>query len=322
MITCVIPTYNGAAYLSRLLADLRAQTLAPDEILVVDNGSTDECVAVAKAAGARVLHESTNLGFCRAVNRGIGEAAGDWIVILNNDVELTRDWLERLNRGAEASGARFAAGKILNARDRTVVDGSFDALCLGGCAWRCGWGKADGAVWDQPRTIQFAPFTAALFEKSVFREIGPLDDSFESYLEDIDFGLRCAIAGVFGVYVPDAVAYHHGSATLGRWHEETVRNISRNQVMLVCKHYPRDWTGTIGWKVLIAQLLWGLLAFRHGAGGSWVRGKYEGIKVFGERRQAGSQKALDVLRVSEGEIRTLQQASGFDPYWRAYFWLT
>ncbi len=322
MISAVIPTYNGARFLKKVLADLRAQTLAPDEILVVDNGSTDESALVAASAGARVLRESGNVGFCRAVNRGLDEARGDWLVVLNNDVELRPDWLELLVRGATEAGARFATGKILSAGDRTRVDGSFDAVCLGGSAWRCGSGKLDGAIWDQPRTIQFAPFTAVLIAKSLIEQVGKLDDSFGSYLEDIDFGLRCAIQDETGVYVPSAVAYHHGSATLGRWHAEIVRNIARNQVMLLAKHYPAGWIINVGWKVLIAQLLWGLVAIRHGSGWSWFRGKCEGFGEFRVRRQTGLQKVLDVLKQSEGDLRRLQRASGFDLYWRAYFWLT
>ncbi|HME06681.1 MAG TPA: glycosyltransferase [Bryobacteraceae bacterium] len=322
MISAVIPAYNGARFLKKVLADLRAQTLVPDEILVVDNGSTDDSAAVAEAAGARVLRQSTNSGFCRAVNRGMEEARGDWLVVLNNDVELRPDWLAELVRGAIEGGARFATGKILSAQERTRVDGSFDAVCLGGCAWRCGSGRLDGAIWDQPRTIQFAPFTAVLIAKSLIGQIGMLDERFGSYLEDVDFGLRCAIQDENGVYVPSAVAYHHGSATLGRWHAEIVRNIARNQVMLVAKHYPAGWLVSVGWKVLIAQLLWGFVAIRHGSGWSWFWGKYEGFREFRVCRQTGPRKVLDVLKQSEGEIRTLQRASGFDLYWRTYFWLT
>jgi GT2 family glycosyltransferase len=321
-ITAIIPTFNRAGLLRKVLTDLRAQTLPVTEILVVDNGSGDESAAVAESFDARVLRESANLGFCRAVNRGVGEATGEWLAILNNDVELPSDWLARLYAGAVESGARFATGKLLSVDDRTILDGSFDALCLGGCAWRCGSGRKDDGLWDQPRAIQFAPFTAALFRKSLFEEIGFLDESFGSYLEDVDFGLRCAIHGYNGVYVPGAVAYHHGSATLGRWNGETVRNIARNQVLLVAKHYPRRWTWDAGWKVLIGQALWGLLAVRHGAAAAWMKGKWEGVRAFRSQRQPGPRKVLDVLRVSEGEIRALQQASGFDPYWRAYFWLT
>jgi len=82
VISVVIPTYNGAAFLRKVLADLRAQTLPPDEILVMDNGSTVESVAVAEAVAVRVLTGSST---CRAVSRGMEEAAGDWLVILNNE---------------------------------------------------------------------------------------------------------------------------------------------------------------------------------------------------------------------------------------------
>jgi len=63
---------------------------------------------------------------------------------------------------------------------------------------------------------------AAIFRKELFDRLGALDERFESYLEDIDFGIRCATAGLTGIYVPEAVAYHTGSATLGRWHPTTV----------------------------------------------------------------------------------------------------
>ncbi len=64
--------------------------------------------------------------------------------------------------------------------------------------------------------IRMAPMTAALFHRTLFETVGLLDESFESYLEDVDFGLRCAVAGRSGIFVPQAVAYHRGSATGGR----------------------------------------------------------------------------------------------------------
>src|SRR5438046_2849976 len=85
------------------------------------------------------------------------------------------------------------------------------------------------------------------------------------FSHDVDFGIRCATGGFRGVYVPDAVAYHQGSATLGPWHPDTVRKISRNQLLLVAKHYPRRWILRYGWPVFVAQGLWGFVALRHGA---------------------------------------------------------
>jgi GT2 family glycosyltransferase len=322
----IIPTWNRAALLAQALESLARQTYPIERVLVIDNGSTDDSAAVATRAGAQVISLGANAGFATAVNRGVQEAAGtEWIVVLNNDVVLAPAWLERLVTKLETTGAWFATGKLLNAQAQDRMDGSFDAVCRGGCAWRCGHGRLDAPLWNQPRTIQLAPFTAAVFRAGVFERVGLLDERFESYLEDVDFGLRCAQAGLSGLYVPEAVAYHQGSATLGRWHPDTVRKISRNQLLLVAKHYPADWILRYGWPVFIAQILWGFVALRHGAPLSYLAGKWEGVRQFRETRgkhypSIGNFPAI--LEQSERELREIQESTGFDLYWRLYFALT
>src|SRR5579864_1933285 len=96
-VSVIIPNWNGAGLLDTALASVRRQTRPPDDTIVVDNGSTDESLAVAKNAGARVVELRHNEGFCGAVNAGIRAATPtDWVVILNNDVELSDDWLATL----------------------------------------------------------------------------------------------------------------------------------------------------------------------------------------------------------------------------------
>ncbi len=131
----------------------------------------------------------------------------------------------------------------------------------------------DGPEPSRPRLIAMAPGTAALFRTELFHRVGLLDTAFESYLEDVDFGVRCALAGFAGVYVPEAVAYHWGSARLGRWSPQVVRRIARNQVYLAYRYYPlrKYW-----WPILVGQLLWGLVALRHGSGWAFLGGKLEG----------------------------------------------
>jgi GT2 family glycosyltransferase len=321
-IAIVIPTWNKAALLAEVLKNLELQTYPIDSVLVVDNGSADDSVDVAERAGARVIRLGANAGFAAAVNRGIQEAASEWIGILNNDVTLAADWLERVMAKLESSEAWFAAGKLLDARAREWMEGAFDAVCRGGCACRCGHGRMDSPVWNQPRNIQLAPFTAAVFRSGVFQKVGLLDERFESYLEDVDFGLRCAEAGLRGLYVPEAVAYHQGSATMGRWHPETVRKIARNQVLLVAKHYPPNWVIRYGWPVFIAQILWGFVALRHGAPLSYLAGKVEGLRAFREARGKPCANFPAIIEESEREIREIQRITGFDLYWKLYFALT
>jgi hypothetical protein len=118
------------------------------------------------------------------------------------------------------------------------------------------------------------------------------------------------------------VAYHQGSATLGIWHPDTVRKISRNQLLLVAKHYPRGWILRYGWPILIAQGLWGLTALRHGRFLPYLQGKLDGLRRFKAGRGESCSRIPAILAESEGEIRELQSQTGFDLYWRLYFALT
>lgn len=315
-VAAVVPHWNRRDLLEELLPTICAQTVPFDEVIVVDNGSTDGSAETASRAGARVVRFEKNLGFAAAVNRGIEAAGADWIAILNNDVTLDSAWLANLL--AASDGNSFVTGKILRYGDHSIIDGMFDEISRGACAYRCGFGNADSEVWNQPRRVRFAPMTAALFRRELFREVGLLDERFGSYLEDVDFGLRAALAGRTGSYVPAAVAYHRGSATLGAWNSDTVRLISRNQVLLARKYFraqPR-------WPLLAGQLLWGMLAFRHAGGVAWLRGKLSGLAGNNyEDSIADQDKIRAIIEASENEIFELGQHTGFDWYWRAYFWL-
>lgn len=307
-IAAVIPVHNRAVLLDRLLQTLRTQTVPFDEILLVDNASTETL----PAEGCRVISMGANAGFARAVNRGWRAVDAEWIAILNSDVELAPDWAECLLAGAGDFG--FATGLIRNARDRKTVDGTYDLLSRGACAWRAGHGETHHTGHSGP--IAIAPGTACLFRRQVLRQMDGYDESFGSYLEDVDLGLRCLRAGIRGAFIPNALAWHHGSATLGRWNPEVVRLISRNQLKLVARHYDPALFRACLWPILTGQLLWGLVALRHGAPLAWLRGKIEALREF---RPAGAPcpELQAFLEASEREIRRRSQ----DPYWRCYLLL-
>lgn len=326
-VTVIIPNWNRRELVEALLKSLRRQTYPIDQVLVVDNGSTDDSIAVTKRYGAAVIAMGRNAGFSAAVNRGIRESRTEWVAVLNNDVEPAPDWLEQLMKAAQQPRVWFAVGKLLNQASRNEIDGTFDLLCRGGCAWRAGHGRPDSPIWNKSRRIHFAPFTASLFRSELFHKVGYLDERFESYMEDVDFSFRCAALGYSGVYAPEAFAYHAGSATLGRWHGETIRRIARNQVLLAAKHYPARSLLRYCWPILVAQSLWGAVALRHGSPFSYLRGKLEGLwMLWGVRRDAGPRmhprQLARLLEQSESEIYKLQRRTGFDAYWRAYFLLT
>ncbi len=314
-VTAVVPVHNRADLLDRLLVSLRAQTTPAAEILAVDNASTDGAAERARAAGCRVIEMGENAGFARAVNRGWQEAKTEWIAILNSDVELDRRWIEQLT--GQAGDASFATGLILSAADRNRVDGTYDLMSRAGCAWRAGRGESNGPADGPSVPIVIAPATACIFRREILALLNGFDERFGSYLEDVDLGLRCLEQGFAGLYIPGAVAWHRGSATFGAWDPRVVRLISRNQLMLVARHYDRALFRSCFWPILAGQLLWGLVALRHGAGTAWLAGKRDGLRTF---RLEGkpSIRLRSFLAASEVEIA----ARARDPYWRWYFRLT
>jgi hypothetical protein len=308
--------HNRAEMLERLLETIRLQTVPFEQVIVVDNASTDSAPEVARRAGCDVIAMNENAGFARAVNRGWRAATAPWIAILNSDVELDAEWAERLAASAGLNDS-FATGMILDAFSRDTIDGTYDLVSRAGCAWRAGHGAPRDRNACAPSPVAIAPGTACLFRRSALERLNGFEESFGSYLEDVDLGLRCIRMSMRGVFAPDALAWHHGSATLGKWNPAVVRLIARNQLILVARHFDRALFLSSLWQILVGQLLWGLVAVRHGAGRAWLRGKWEGVKAL-HLTAPPSREIRDFLYSSEHEIR----ARAREPYWRWYFRFT
>jgi len=318
-VAIVVPTWNRRDDLVRLLASLGEQTRPAEQVVVVDNGSTDGSAEAASQYNSQVIRLPVNRGFAAAVNEGLRVVRTPWVGVVNNDVTLSPDYLQLMVEAASASDAAFAVGRIMSAKPgmRNTVDGTFDLLTRSGCAWRAGHHRRDSPTWRTRRMVHFAPMTAAVFRSSVFEEFGLLDEEFESYLEDLEFSARLARAGLVGVYVPEAMAWHGGSSTLGAGSPAMIRLISRNQMLLAARHLPTRCL----WRVFAGQLLWGVLALRCGAGRAWLGGKWVGLRNWRRwrSRAPNSEALLRALKSCEADLRQLQEQTGWDPFWRWYF---
>ncbi len=324
-VSAIIPTWNRADLLESILTNLSAQTRPPDQIVVVDNGSKDATQLVAREFPVDLAVFPENRGFAVAVNEGIRRANGDWILIVNNDVVLEPQWLERLVASAEQEDASFAVGKLLRPKDVNLIDGSWDLVSRAAYAWRCGFEKRDGVVWSTKRRITFAPMTAALFHRRVFEHIGLLETRFESYYEDVDFGVRCALAGIEGIYDPAAVALHMSKTTLGKSSERVMFLSARNSILILAKYYSSQTLRRFAWPIFVGQLLALCAAARQRNLLAAIHGKWQALRLWSSFRQQPILQKADrietVFSSSEREILQLQRQVGFTPYWRLYFGL-
>lgn len=331
-VSFVIPHRKNLAILQGAVRSIQHQRMPAGwtvEVIVVDNASVEGAAHWAEAEGCRVARLAENQGFGKAVNQGIRAAAGEWIVVMNDDVELETDWLGQIKSAIEQTPAVwFVSGKTLQSTARERIDGAGDAICRGGTAWRLGNGAADGDRFNQVRTTFFPSATATAFRREFFEQAGVFDERFFAYLEDIDLGLRAALAGMAGVYDPAARSYHRGSATGQAWSADMVRWITGHQLLLLAKFYPLRLLLSNSWNILVAQSLWSALAVSRGQALAWLRGLALALRSVRRARLDGRtlrtepKRLADLLADSERELMSFQASIGFDSYWAWYFRLT
>ena len=256
----VIPNWNGRAILGACLDSIAAQTLAPAEVIVVDNGSTDGSLELLAERPVHVIELGRNTGFAVACNRGIEEARADLVALVNNDVVLEPDWLERMAAALAAHpDAASVASKMVDLRDRSVIWDAGDFLRRDGAAEQRGRGEPDRGEFDEPGEALSACAGAALYRRAPVLELGGFDERFFAYLEDVDLGLRLRLAGWTCRYEP-AVAAHAGGASSSKLTRPVEGWVERNTLLLLAKAFPLRWTPY----VLYRQLGWAWHALREG----------------------------------------------------------
>jgi GT2 family glycosyltransferase len=250
----VVPVWNGERWLPGLLASLRAQTVAPLEVVAVDNGSGDGSRAwlAEHAPEVRVLALGENTGFAVAANRGIAAARGEAVALVNTDVELDPAWLERALAALAADGVGAVATKMVDLADPGVLYDAGDVLRRDGVCEQRGRFRADDGRWDAPGEVFAACAGAALYRRAAVLAVGGFDERFFAYLEDVDLGLRLRLAGWRCAWEPRAVARHAGGGSSSALRRPVAAWAERNTLLLAAKAFPLRWAPL----VLYRQAAW------------------------------------------------------------------
>jgi GT2 family glycosyltransferase len=217
-VSLIIPTYNGWHLLAPCLDAVARQTRRPDEVIVVDDASTDGTPDLLRErySWVRVLALPRNLGFVGAVNHGIEVATGDVIALLNNDTEPEPGWLAALVAPLEEDPQiGFCASKLLLFDRRDYLQAAGDGYSTGGVPVNRGASARDDGRFDRPEDVFGASGGAAAYRREALREVGGFDPWLVSYLEDTDFNWRAQLLGYRCRYVPQARVYHRVSASGG-----------------------------------------------------------------------------------------------------------
>jgi GT2 family glycosyltransferase len=296
----IVPNWNGAEHLPTCLDSLKRQTLAGVEVIVADNGSSDESLRLLERRyrGVQVLALGENRGFAGACNAGMRAARGDPVVLLNNDTEVAEDWLAQVLAAFERHPeAGMVASKMLLFDRRDIFHTAGDFYRVDGVPGNRGVWEKDVGQYDQETYVFGACGGSAAYRRAMLDEVGLLDEAFFYSCEDVDLAWRAQLAGWRCVYAPRAVVYHKLSATGGGATASFYDG--RNVIYVLIKDYPKDlWRSH--WRVVLGRQLTlaaeAVRAWRGRAARARLRGQLAGL-LTGTTRMLGKRCRVQRSRV-------------------------
>jgi len=288
----IIPNWNGARYLPEGLDSLRAQSYPRLEVIVVDNGSTDDSVPLVKEGypEVRLLELGENRGLTGGVNAGAKAAQGDTLALLNNDAVADSGWVAALVDGLERHPeAGMAASKMLLYDRPTIINSAGDAFGRDGLPGNRGVWEEDQGQYDHEEWVFGGCGGAVAYRRELWEALDGFDEDFFMYCEDVDLNWRAQLAGYCCIYTPQAVVYHRLSATGGGVTASFYTG--RNTLWVLAKDLPASLWRKYGPRILGAQLeitQEALRAWRGEAARARLRGQLVGLvtwpRWWGKRR--------------------------------------
>lgn len=238
----VIPNWNGADIIGACLDSLQSQSYR-HQIVVVDNGSDDESVAIIETQYPSVylIKLPKNIGFAGGVNAGIRYSLrqkADAIALFNNDAVADKNWLqEMVNVMQILPETGIVACKLMSA-DKKQLDSTGDYYTTWGLPYPRGRDETNVTKYDEDCVVFGASGGASLYRASMIKDIGLFDEDFFAYYEDVDLSFRAQLAGWKILYAPKAEAYHEHGSTSGKVKGFTTYQTFKNFPLLFWKNVP------------------------------------------------------------------------------------
>lgn len=311
-VTVLIVNYNGNGFLADCLTKLSEQTIQPEQILIIDNASTDHSVDIAQYfenITVRVMHH--NVGFAAGNNCGLALCTTEFVALLNPDAFPEPSWLENLVSAAKENPDYVSFGSCqLNFNEPQLVDGIGDIYHISGLVWRERHGEKQKCDDSTPKEIFSPCAAAALYRRNAVLDVGGFDEDYFCYVEDVDLGFRLRLAGYKAMYVPEAVVYHIGSATTGGQQSDfSLYHGHRNLIWTYVKNMP----GFLLWLLLPYHILLNIITIGwftlRGKSRVILRAKWDAIKglpsMWNKRKVIQSRRVAsicDIWRIMDKRI--------------------
>lgn len=242
-VSVIILNWNTKHFLERFLPTVIKTDYKNLEIIVADNGSTDGSADFVREnfKEVKLITFDKNYGFCSGYNKAIEFAKGDYIVLLNSDIEVTPNWINPIINFMEENRDVFACQpKLLSYFERNKFEyagacgGFIDKFGYPFCRGRIfNFCEEDTGQYDEIKQVFWATGACMVIRKKFLDEVGSLDDDFFAHMEEIDLCWRANLHGYKIFCIPQSVVYHIGGGTLPKTNpQKTFLNYRNSLIML------------------------------------------------------------------------------------------
>ncbi len=241
-VTIIVLNWNGCDYLADCFDSLLALDYPRDrlELMMVDNGSTDNSVAFMREhyPDVTLVETGRNLGFAGGNNAGARAAAGEYIAFLNNDAHVYPDWLAKLVEAVRSDPEVVCAGsRMMNLTGERVEFGGA-SINFYGYGYQEGYDRSNVSDYTDTHPVIFACGGALLIKREVFLDSGGFDEDYFANYEDVDLGWRLWIMGYKVLYVGSSVVLHKHHGTQQQVPDASRRALfERNAMLTLIKNY-------------------------------------------------------------------------------------
>ena len=254
-LSVVLLNFNGKAYLEKFLPDVVLYS-QPYEVVLVDNGSTDGSSEFVKSKfpSVTLIEFEHNHGFCGGYNKAIPHIDSEYIVLLNTDVEVTKNWIQPIYDFLKSNPEYKAAQpKILDQNNKSKFEyagaagGYLDHLGYPFCRGRIFQSiEEDHGQYDNIRDVFWASGSSLFIKKEAYISLGGLDHEFFAHMEEIDLCWRIWNSGSKVAAVPESKVYHVGGGTLKKANPRKTYLNFRNGLSILIKNEHKS---SLLWKI-------------------------------------------------------------------------
>jgi len=236
----IISNYNGREHLLEFFESLEKISYKNFEIIFIDNNSSDDSVDFIKKNYnyVKIIQNKKDYGFSGANNIAARYATGKYLIFLNIDTVVDRNWLIELIKVAETSeDIGIVVGKELYYHERTIINFAGFSSDKYLKHHRIGYNERDCEMYNKNRITFFASGASFLIKREVYQKIGLFEDLYYAFYEDLDLSWRTWLAGYKIIYAPKSFIYHKTGAILGRKNPRKTYLIERNKLRTLLKNY-------------------------------------------------------------------------------------